>query len=54
MALRVRIKDGGTGAGSKQPLRDQPKPWTCASCGNNNKGWHARCMRQGCNLPRPL
>lgn len=51
MGLRVNVQ-GGTGAGSRRPLGPAPKAWRC-DCGHDNKGTHARCMRRGCNRPRP-
>jgi hypothetical protein len=34
--IRVNVQ-GGTGAGSKQPPREKPKPWMCA-CGRQHGG----------------
>lgn len=49
----VRVQ-GGTGAGSKRPLRElDPRSWHCPSCLEINKPYHARCMTAGCNQKRP-
>ena len=49
MALRIRVR-GGTGAGSKEPLREHPGPWTCPGCGTVQK--YERCLTRGCNRRR--